>query len=250
MTREEKIARTFVELADTLVDDFDVIDFLHHLTDRCRDIFAVADAAVLLAYPGHHWHSPAPCNPRPALRAVLDLALREGPARDAHRSGQSVAPGDLAHAPARWHDFTTQARQAGYTHAAAVPLRLRRQTLGALLLLSTTLHPLPAADLTVARAFADTATIGLLNARALQQAETVNQQLHTALHSRITIEQAKGHLAGRYHVSLDDTFEAMRRHARHHRLLLTTVAEHVTANGTLPTPPATPAPPARQPPPA
>ncbi|MEU6965459.1 hypothetical protein [Streptomyces chrestomyceticus] len=86
---------------------------------------------------------PAPCNPRPALAEVLDLALREGPARDAHHSGETVAPGDLAQPLAHWHEFTALARRAGYTHAAAVPLRLRRQSLGALLLLSTTPGPCP-----------------------------------------------------------------------------------------------------------
>ncbi|MEU6965458.1 ANTAR domain-containing protein [Streptomyces chrestomyceticus] len=99
----------------------------------------------------------------------------------------------------------------------------------------------------MARAFADTATIGLLNARTLQQAETLNQHLHTALHSRITIEQAKGHLVGQHHLFLDDAFEMMRRHARRHHLLLTTVTEHITTTATLLTPSNAPAPPTARP---
>ncbi|MEU6674040.1 ANTAR domain-containing protein [Streptomyces sp. NPDC046925] len=236
MSRERKIAETFVELADTLVADFDVIDFLQQLTVRCCDIFAITDAAVLLAYPGAHLYSPAPCDPSPALSKVLDLALREGPGLDAYRTASTIAPGNLAQAPQAWLDFTDLARETGYTYASAVPLRLRQETIGSLLLLRATDSPLPADDLALAQAFADAATIGLLHARSVQRTETLNEQLHTALHSRITIEQAKGFLAAYRDISLDDAFKVMRRHARHHRLLLTVVAHHIINTGDLPAP--------------
>ncbi|MFH8607461.1 ANTAR domain-containing response regulator [Streptomyces sp. NPDC018029] len=234
MSRERKIAETFVELADTFVADFDVIDFLQQLTVRCCDIFAVTDVAVLLAYPGPQLYSPAPCDPSPALAGLLELAMREGPALDAYQTSDTVAPGSLSSAPAAWHDFTALARESGYTYASAVPLRLRRDTLGSLLLLRATDSPLPTDDLAMAQAFADAATIGLLHARTLQQADNLNGQLHTALHSRIIIEQAKGYLAARRAISPDEAFNLMRRHARHHRLLLTAVARHVVDTGELP----------------
>ncbi|MEU6820225.1 GAF and ANTAR domain-containing protein [Streptomyces atriruber] len=236
MSREQKIAETFVELADTLVADFDVIDFLQQLTVRCRDIFAVTDVAVLLAYPGPQLYSPAPCDPSPTLAAVLDLALGSGPALDAYRTAAVVSPGNLASAPSAWREFTIQAREAGYTYASAVPLRLRHETIGSLLLLRATDSPLPADDLTMAQAFADAATIGLLHARTLEVADTVNEQLHTALHSRIAIEQAKGFLAAHRNTSLDDAFATMRNHARRNRLLLTAVARHIVDTGDLPLP--------------
>ncbi|WP_050512374.1 ANTAR domain-containing protein [Streptomyces rimosus] len=245
MSREQKIAETFVELADTLIADFDIIDFLQQLTARCRDILAVTDAAVLLAYPGPHLYSPAPCDPSPVLTKVLDLALREGPALDAYRTSTAIAPGNLARAPATWPGFTAEARDAGYTYASAVPLRLRQQTLGSLLLLRATDSPLPLDDLALAQAFADAATIGLIHSGTLQHTDTVNGQLHTAVHSRITIEQAKGALAAQRNISLVSAFDTMRRHARRHRLLLTTVAEHIAATGDLPRPPAAPQQPSR-----
>ncbi|MEW2392013.1 GAF and ANTAR domain-containing protein [Streptomyces venezuelae] len=238
MSREKKIAETFVELADTFVADFDVIDFLQQLTSRCRDIFAVADVAILLAYPGPKLYSPAPCDPSPTLAAVLELALGEGPALEAYRTASTISPGNLATAPTEWQDFTALAREAGYTYASAVPMRLREDTLGSMLLLRATDSPLPADDLVMAQAFADAATIGLLHARTLKDAETVNAQLHNALHSRITIEQAKGFFAAHHNTSLDDAFTTMRGHARTHRLLLTAVARHVVDTGDLPLPPA------------
>ncbi|MEU8957642.1 GAF and ANTAR domain-containing protein [Streptomyces sp. NPDC048518] len=233
MSRESKITETFVELADTFVADFDVIDFLQQLTVRCCDILDVTDVAVLLAYPGPQLYSPAPCDPGPSLSKVLDLALCEGPALDAYRTADIVAPGDLAHAPAAWRDFTTTARKAGYSYASAVPLRLREESIGSLLLLRTTDSALPTGDLMLAQAFADAATIGLLHARTLRDTETVNDQLHTALHSRIIIEQAKGFLAAQHNTSLDAAFHAMRSYARSERILLTSVAQHVIDTGSI-----------------
>ncbi|GHE96719.1 ANTAR domain-containing protein [Streptomyces fumanus] len=239
MSREEKIARTFVHLADSLVDDYDVIDLLQHLTLSCRDLLDATDVAVLLAYPGPDLYSPVPCDPSPALAAVLDPAARQGPAVDACRTAAAVAPGPLATAPAAWRDFTEAARRTGYTHAAAVPVRLRRDTLGSLLLLSTGDGPLPPADLRLAQAFADATALGLLNARPAGRPHTISEQLHDALHSRIVIEQAKGFLAERDSLSADDAFAALRDHARRHGVPLTEVARTVVTTGRLRPPTAT-----------
>ncbi|MFF3271829.1 ANTAR domain-containing protein [Streptomyces chrestomyceticus] len=236
MSREEEITRTFVELADTLVDDFDTSALQHRLTVRCRAVLGIADAAVLLAGQEARLYSPAPRDPSPALARLLDVAVREGPAVDAYRTAATISPGDLAETPGAWPDFTARARDAGYTYAAAVPLRRRQETLGSLLLLSTTATPLPTADLALAQAFADATTISLLHARALQQADAVNGQLRTALRSRILIEQAKGILAARHNISPDDAFTILRRHARHHHLRLVTVAQEVIDIQDLPQP--------------
>ncbi|MEU6394338.1 GAF and ANTAR domain-containing protein [Streptomyces sp. NPDC046939] len=246
MNREEKIIRTFVELADTLIGDFDVIDLLQQLTAHCCDILDVTDVAVLLAYPGSDLYSPVPCDPSPALVSVLDRALTCGPAKDAHTTAAAVHPGRLATAPASWQPFATAARDAGYCYASAVPLRLRDESLGSLLLLRTTTDPLPSADLDLAQAFADATTISLLHARTVEHAVAVNEQLHTALHSRITIEQAKGAFAVHQETSGGDAFATMRAHARRYRLKITEVARHVLTHGDLPAPPPAP----RQPRPA
>ncbi|WP_030374964.1 ANTAR domain-containing protein [Streptomyces rimosus] len=245
MNREEEITRTFVELADTLVEDVDAGALQHHLAVRCREILDIADAAVLLACEDRRLYSPAPRDPSPALSTLLDVAVREGPAADAYRTAATVYPGDLAETPGAWPGFTARARDAGYTHAAAVALRRRQETLGSLLLLSTAAAPLPAADLALAQAFADATTISLLHARALQQADTVNDQLRTALRSRVLIEQAKGILAVRRNISPDDAFTALRRHARHHHLRLVTVAQEVIDNQDLPQPRSAARPPGR-----
>ncbi|MFH8345085.1 ANTAR domain-containing protein [Streptomyces sp. NPDC018045] len=234
MSRETQITQTFVELADTFVKDFDVVDFLHQMTVRCRQVLAITDAAVLLAYPGERLHSPAPCDPSAAFQQVLDAALVQGPALDAYRTATAQAPARRADARSRWPDFTAHARDAGYHYTCAVPMRLREDILGSLLLLRTAARALPPADLALAQAFADAATIGLLHAHTLHHHEAVTEQLHTALHSRIIIEQAKGILAARRNTSLNHAFNAIRRHARTHQMLLTTVARDVIDHGLVP----------------
>ncbi|MBQ0852845.1 GAF and ANTAR domain-containing protein [Streptomyces sp. BH-SS-21] len=251
MSREQHIARTFVELADTLVEDFDVIGFLQQMTVRCQELLDVTDAAVFLSH-GTGLYSPAPCDPSPALARVLDFACGEGPAVEAHRTARPVdaygrgdahGRGDDAHGRGDAHgpvdetrprpgpEFTTRLRQAGYFLAVALPMRLRQETIGSLLLLRAADRPLDADDLALAQTLADAATIGLLHARTIRQQDTVNEQLHTALQSRIIIEQAKGLLAARRNITLNRAFEIMRRHARQHRLLLSKVARDVIDTG-------------------
>ncbi|MEU3465798.1 ANTAR domain-containing protein [Streptomyces sp. NPDC006733] len=233
MSREQHIARTFVELADTLVEDFDVIDFLQQMTVRCQELLDVTSAAVFLAHPGPHLHSPAPCDPTPPLQRALEAACEEGPAVDAHHTAQLVTAHDAADAATRWPQFTPLLQQAGYTLATALPMRLRQDVIGSLLLLHTG-ERLNADDLALAQALADAATIGLIQARTIRQQHTVNEQLHTALQSRIVIEQAKGLLAARSNITLNQAFEALRRHARQHQILLSTVAHDVIDSGLTP----------------
>lgn len=237
MSREQHIARTFVELADTLVEDFDVIDFLQQMTVRCQELLDITDAAVFLAHSGTRLYSPAPCDPGPALQRVLEIALEEGPALETFGTARPVAAGNSADAAARWPRFTEQVRQAGYALPTTVPLRLRKQSIGCLMLLHTGTRSLSADDLSLAQTLADAATIGLLHARTLNHQETVNTQLHTALHSRIVIEQAKGILAARRGIPLNQAFDTMRHYARHHRILLSNVAHDVIDTGLVPSDP-------------
>lgn len=241
MSRQQHVVRVFLELADTLVEDFDVIDFLHQLTVRCEQLLDVADAAVFLDHPGGRLHSPAPCDSGPPLQRVLDAACGQGPAVEAHRTARSVIVRDPADAAARWPRFALQLERAGYARATALPMRLRQDSLGSLLLLHTANVPLDAEDLALAQAFADAATIGLVHARTISLQHTVNEQLHTALQSRIVIEQAKGVLAVRRGITLNQAFDALRRHARHQRVLLSKVARDVIDTGLAPG--ATPSPP-------
>lgn len=236
MSREEHLARTFLELADTLVEGFDLIEFLQQMTVRCRELLGVTDAVVLLAHPAPRLYSPAPCDPRPALQRVVDAACVEGPGVEAYEQGRAVIPEQPEddEDPAPWTQLRSALHLAGYALPSAVPMRLRGEGLGALLLLHTESRDLTGGDLLLAQALADAATIGLLHARTRREQETLNGQLHTALHSRIIIEQAKGIVAARRNISLNDAFHALRSHARSQQAPLQQIAMNVIDHGLLP----------------
>lgn len=245
MDREHLVTETFIELADTLGDGFDVIAFLQRLCARCAELLEVRSAAVLLALPDGTLHPVAPCDPGPGLSGLLAVAQREGPALECHRSGTALDPVELRDDTGRWPAFTVGARRAGYRSAGALPLRLRGQTLGSLLLLRAVPDPLPVADVRLGQALADATALGLANAHTFTEHRTVNAQLRTALDSRVIIEQAKGVLMERLDTGADHAFETMRRYARHHRLRLTDVAQKVIEEELLPAVPDRPRPPTR-----
>ncbi|MFD6073032.1 ANTAR domain-containing protein [Amycolatopsis lurida] len=235
--REERLAATFIELADALVNDFDLVELLDLLAVRCTELLGVSAAALLLAPPGTELRSIAASDSGYALSDLLAVAKRDGPAWESHRDVTSVGPVDLDSARSRWPEFAEAAERAGYREMCAVPMRLRDEVLGALLLLNIHSGKLSVSDIRLAQALADAATIGILHERVVRQQADLVTQLHTALQSRILIEQAKGILAARSNTSVDQAFEMMRGHARRHRRRISEVAHHVIdTSGTLPAP--------------
>ncbi|MEY9997337.1 GAF domain-containing protein [Streptomyces sp. V4I8] len=236
-SREERLAAAFVELADTLVGDFDVIHFLHMLTDHCVALLDITAAGVVLATLRGELVDVCASDERARALVLAGIDLGEGPHLDCYRLGRQLPDTALTHphAKANWPRFTPRAAELGFTSLAAAPLRLRDEVIGALTLLRTRPGPLDPAELRLGQALADTATIGILQQRALHEQATLATQLQTALTSRIIIEQAKGALAHRRGITVDEAFERLRRYARHHRLLLTKVARQVMESGTDPT---------------
>jgi GAF domain-containing protein len=161
------------------------------------------------------------------LLELFELQKAEGPCLDCFATGQAIANVDLAASRGRWPVFTEAALGSGFAYSHALPLRLRRQVLGALNLFTVEGRALTEEHLAVAQGMADIATIGLLHERALRDQVVLAEQLQTALHSRIVIEQAKGVLSARAAISVGEAFRRMRTHARRTGQPLTTVAEAV-----------------------
>jgi transcriptional regulator with GAF, ATPase, and Fis domain len=232
MPREALLARTLVELADTLVDDFDVVELLTLLTDRCVDVLDVAAAGLMLAAPDGDLRVMASSSEAMRLLELFELQSQEGPCLDCYRTGQAVLNQDLAAVNGRWPRFAAEALEAGFRSVHALPMRLRGTVIGALNLFHVEAGELRPADVDAAQAFADVATIGILQHRAAVESQLVNEQLHTALNSRIAIEQAKGVLAERLGLDMEQAFSTLRSHARNHNLRLVDVARDVV-NGML-----------------
>jgi GAF domain-containing protein len=233
MARETLLARTLVELADTLVDEFDVVDLLTLLADRCVDALDVAAAGIMLAGPDGALRVMASSSEAMRVLELFEVQSQEGPCLDCYRTGQPVLNQDLAAAADRWPLFATEALTAGFHSVQALPLRLRGTVIGALNLFHSDATAMKQPDLDVAQAFADIATIAILQHRALREGQVVNEQLNQALNSRVVIEQAKGMVAEREGLDMQQSFAMLRTHARNHNLRLAELAASVIS-GSMP----------------
>jgi GAF domain-containing protein len=227
VTREQRLAHTFVDLADSLVDRFDVVDLLTLLTERCVELLDASAAGLLLGDATGALRLMAATSEAMEVVELFQVQNDEGPCRDCYRSGAVVAVPDLAEAAARWPRFVPVALDSGFRSVHALPLRLRREVLGALGLFGASPGELPADEKAVAQALADVATIALLQHRAIDDAQLLAEQLHVALNSRVAIEQAKGVIAERLGIRMDEAFGLLRGYARARQRLLADVAGDV-----------------------
>jgi GAF domain-containing protein len=234
-SREQALADTFVRLADTMVDDYDVADLLDQLVTACVHVLGVTAAGLLLDDQKGNLTLVASSSQETRLLELFVLQNNEGPCLDCVRTGVTVVCDNLEDDRDRWPLFVPAARMAGFQSVAAVPMRLRDQTIGGLGLFMNVPQPIPAASRRLAQALADVATIGVLQQRSLHRSHVLSEQLQSALTSRIAIEQAKGILAERNNLTMDEAFNALRRHARNHNLKLTDVATSVVTAGLDPT---------------
>jgi len=233
MPRQSLLTKTLVELADNLVTDFDVVDLLTTMTDRCVDVLDVRAAGLMLAAPDGGLRAMAASSEATRLLELFEIQEREGPCLDCYASAQPVAHSDLTQAIDRWPRFAPEALAAGFRGVQALPMRLRDRVIGALNLFLAEPRPMRRDDVEAAQAFADVATIAILQHRASLEAQVLNERLHQALNTRVVIEQAKGMVAERKGLDMEASFATLRNHARNHNLRLADVASAVI-DGTLP----------------
>jgi GAF domain-containing protein len=224
----EKLAETFVELADSLVDEFDALDLLNVLIERCVDLLGVAAAGLLFADGQDQLRLAVSSSESARLMDLYQLQNDEGPCLECYRSGHPVVGVPLQDSQDRWPNFAAAASREGFVGVLALPLRLRGRVIGALNLFDAKDGTLADPEiLPVAQAMADVATIAILQERIGRQREILNQQLQSALTSRVAIEQAKGVLATRLEIEMEEAFELMRKRSRDERRRLVEVAEEV-----------------------
>jgi transcriptional regulator with GAF, ATPase, and Fis domain len=231
---ERQLAEAFVELADTLVDDFDVVDFLHQVTVRCADVLGVSAAGVLLTDQRGALRVVAASTEQTRLLELLQLQTDEGPCPECFHTGRAIGVADLSASASRWPGFTAAAREVGFASVHALPMRLRTDIIGTLNLFHTRPGALDEDTVRLAQALADVATIGILQARAIRHRETLAEQLQTALNSRVVIEQAKGVIAERRQLGMDESFTLLRSTARSSSRRLSDLARAVVEGSEIP----------------
>lgn len=227
LTRDGRLLHTFARLADTLVDDYDVVELLQLLVDTCSDVLDMTAAGILLADAHGDLELLASTSETGAFVEMMQLGADEGPCGECYRSGRRVAAPDLAQAPREWERFSRSAQAQGFRAMDSLPLRLRDTGIGTLSLLRASPGEAPAEDIEAAQAFADVATIGILHERAIRESSILSEQLQAALTSRIVIEQAKGVVAHLRGISIDEAFRIIREYARAHQMRLGLVASQI-----------------------
>lgn len=235
MAREALMAQTFVELADTLVDDFDVVEMLNLLTNRCVQVLDVSGAAgLMLLSPDGALRVMSSSSEAMRVLELFELQAQEGPCLDCFRTGEPVVNQDLAASNGRWPKFSVEALNAGYKSVHAFPMRLRGACIGALNLFRITVGDLDPDGVVAAQAFADVATIALMQNEAIAEMRQINEQLAAALERRAVIEQAKGVMAEREGLNMSEAYIALREYTQNNKLDLGDVCRDVI-DRTIPT---------------
>ena len=210
--REAAVLDAVVTMVDSLLDDFDVVDLLTELTERCAALLDVASAGLLLADPARRLHLMAATTERTEELELFQVQADEGPCRDCYTSGGPVSIADLAALEDRWPRFVPVAREAGFASVHAVPLRAAGTALGALGLFGTEVGELNEADLLVGRSLAHIASVAIVQEHA-PTTDSVLPRLRSALASRVVVEQAKGFVRERLDVTVAEAFALLRHYA-------------------------------------
>ncbi|HUZ40266.1 MAG TPA: GAF and ANTAR domain-containing protein [Acidimicrobiales bacterium] len=227
MKRESLLIATLVELADNLVEDYDLIDVLTVLSLRCVEAVDVDAAGVLLASPVGELQFVASSSESMTMLELFQIQANEGPCVDCFRTGLAITNHALSEVDGRWPHFTPRALAQGFRAVHSLPMRLRGRTIGALNLFRTHQGALTDDDVIVAQGLADIATIAILQYRSTLDSGTLNAQLSNALNSRIIIEQAKGMVRESTGCDMDEAFNRLRAHARNHNVGLTELANRL-----------------------
>lgn len=224
---EDSLATIFVELADTLVEDFDVVDFMQLLVDRTVELLPVTGAGLMLGDSDHPLGLVAWTSETVRRVELFELSADEGPCRDCYRTGAPIVNIDLEKAGECWPRLAHEIKKTEFKVIHALPMRLRGTVIGSLNLFQGHTDELTPHEVKLGQALTDVATIGLLQVRAIEQRDALADQLQNALQSRVSLEQAKGALAEREGVDVDVAFSMMRKYARNHGILLSEVCQDV-----------------------
>jgi GAF domain-containing protein len=227
ISREQRITEAFVRVADTLMDSYDIVDLLSTLITQCTDLLGVQAGGMLIVDAAGTLELVASTSEEAEFVEIMQLAAGGGPCIECFDTGKAISIADIEKDVGRWPEFRKAALQRGFRSVHATPMRLRGTVIGTMNLLGTDPGELSERDVALAQALADVAIIGILQERSLRDPRIIAEQLHLALDTRIMVEQAKGVLAEKQSLSMDEAFNALRAYSRAESITLRTVAEGV-----------------------
>jgi transcriptional regulator with GAF, ATPase, and Fis domain len=228
-TREGRINMAFIQATAALMKPYDVIDLLSTLMDACIDIFDVQAAGVLIADAVGELELVASTSEEAAIVETMIIDAGAGPCVDAFTSGTIISIASIGSEAHPWPAFRTAALEQGYQSTHAIPMRIRGETVGVMNLLGTSSRALEHGDVDLAQSLADIATLGIVHEKSFENPNSISDQFHLALDTRIMIEQAKGALALHGSLTMTEAFTALRNYARRNHQTLRHIAEGILA---------------------
>jgi len=230
MTSETQWGESLAELTAVLVGDFDLAALLHRLAETSASLCAATGAGIVVADQDGVLQDVAYSSEAVRQLERIQLAAGQGPCVDCFREGHPVEEPDMASAAGRWPEFAPEATRRGVLSARALPMRLRGQTVGALNLFHSAPGPCPPQLLRAAQGLADLATMGILtHGYGPRLPELVESHVKPALLERTKIERAKGFLAERGGITMDEAFDRLRDYAERHGTSLVRAAEDISS---------------------
>ncbi|MFI6355903.1 GAF and ANTAR domain-containing protein [Streptomyces sp. NPDC050743] len=225
MGREQQLAEALVGLADSLADDIDPVVLVERLARNCVDITG-ADAVGIMVVSGRgDLRTLAVTEVDAEALEFFQLQADEGPCLESFREGRRIDVSDLEHSGDRWPQVAPFAVRRGYHSLHALPLRVHRQTIGAVNLLLRRPGGLPPLDLELAQALADVTAVALVNWRPERlRPIDVSNRVQAALAAKATVDMATGMLAEAGELTLADARAALRGYADGHRRRLVDTA--------------------------
>lgn len=223
---DAEFARIMAVAVRTLASDFEFLDLAHQLAVSTTRLLEAGAAGVMLEDGLGQLQVLSASDEDTRLLEIFELQRQEGPCYECWKTGTVVTAPDME-SMVRWPGFVEEARLLGFVAAAAVPLRLRSRVVGALNVFWSQPHIVSPGDLGAAQALADVAAVGLVQQRLARESGVLAEQLETALHSRATVEQAKGIVAVKAHVSISDAFDILEATATARGESIVNVAQYV-----------------------
>lgn len=213
MVDTDALHHAFREYTRGLLRSYDIGETLYWLTDQVPLVIDVDGVGVWLGNPDTALGLVTASDARVTRVESRQLALHDGPCLDAFAKGEQVVCDDLG-SDTPWPAFAAVALEHGFGAVAGLPMPVDHQPIGALNLYRATPSPWLPEELDAAQLLADMATGYVVNVRNLDESRTLSNQLTHALDSRVVIEQAKGLIAGRHGIDVDQAFDLLRAQAR------------------------------------
>lgn len=222
----ESFVSSMRDFVASMTRNYDATRMCYELSDRVVDVLDADGAGVTVADRDGLLRYVTATDERAARIERVQEETQQGPCMSAYLADEAVAVSDVREVD-RWPEYMEVADDLGFHSVLGVPLVSEVSKVGALNIYNESPRVWSEDDISAAWVFADMATVYLLRTSQLQEASRLAEQLQGALDSRVLIEQAKGMVARRNDIDVDEAFRLIRSHARDHRLGLSDLARDV-----------------------